>query len=118
MAIERGVDEIDIDELGIEDNSKEILVGEESSSDEIIDSMGEEEIQTLDDGTMVFGMDENENLGMTGNFNQNLAEIMEDQDLGKIFSDCMGDIQDDISSRKEWMDQYKEGLEFLSLIHI
>ena len=25
----------------------------------------------------------------------------------------MGDVQDDISSRKEWMDQYKEGLEFL-----
>ena len=52
---------------------------------------------------------------MMGDFNQNLAEIMDDQDLGKIFSDCMGDVQDDISSRKEWMDQYKEGLEFLGM---
>ena len=115
MAIERGVDEIDIDELGIEDNSKEIVIGEEASSDEIIDSMGEDDIQTLDDGTMVFGMEDEAIPNMMGDFNQNLAEIMDDQDLGKIFSDCMGDVQDDISSRKEWMDQYKEGLEFLGM---
>ena len=115
MAIERGVDEVDIAELGIEDNSKEILVGEEVETDQFIEEMPDEQVQTLDDGTMVFGMDENENPGMAGDFNQNLAEIMEDQDLGKVFSDCMGDIQDDISSRKEWMDQYKEGLEFLGM---
>ena len=115
MAIERGVDEIDIDELGIEDNSKEILIGEEVSSDEMIDSMDDDEIQTLDDGTMVFGMEDEAIPNMMGDFNQNLAEILDDQDLGKIFSDCMGDVQDDISSRKEWMDQYKEGLEFLGM---
>ena len=115
MAIERGVDEIDIEELGIEDNSKEIVIGEEVSSDEIIDSMGEDDIQTLDDGTMVFGVEDEAVPNMMGDFNQNLAEIMDDQDLGKIFSDCMADVQDDISSRKEWMDQYKEGLEFLGM---
>ena len=115
MAIERGVDEIDIDELGIEDNSKEIVIGEEASSDEIIDSMDDDDIQTLDDGTMVFGVEDEAVPNMMGDFNQNLAEIMDDQDLGKIFSDCMADVQDDISSRKEWMDQYKEGLEFLGM---
>ena len=106
MAIERGVDDIDIEELGIEDNSKEIVIGEEVSSDEIIDSMDDDEIQTLDDGTMVFGMEDEVIPNMMGDFNQNLAEILDDQDLGKIFSDCMADVQDDISSRKEWMDQY------------
>ena len=115
MAIERGVDEIDIDELGIEDNSKEIVIGEEVSSDQMIDSMGDDDIQTLDDGTMVFGVDDQIDPMMMGDFNQNLAEILDDQDLGKIFSDCMADVQDDISSRKEWMDQYKEGLEFLGM---
>ena len=115
MAIEKGVDEIDIDELGIEDNSKEIVIGQEASSDEIIDSMDDDEIQTLDDGTMVFGMEDEVIPNMMGDFNQNLAEILDDQDLGKIFSDCMADVQDDISSRKEWMDQYKEGLEFLGM---
>ena len=53
MAIERGVDQFDIEELDIEDNSKEILIGEEVSSDQMIDSMGDDDIQTLDDGTMV-----------------------------------------------------------------
>ena len=115
MAIEKGVDDIDIEELDIEDNSKEILIGEEDVSDEIIDSMGEDDIQTLDDGTMVFGVEDEAVPNMMGDFNQNLAEIMDDQDLGKIFSDCMADVQDDISSRKEWMDQYKEGLEFLGM---
>ena len=117
MAIERGVDEVDIDELGIEDNSKEIVIGEASFSDEIIDNMGDEDIQTMDDGTMVFGMDDqaNPNFNPVEDFNQNLAEILDDKDLGKIFSDCMGDVQDDISSRKEWMDQYKEGLDFLGM---
>ncbi len=105
MAIERGVDEIDIDELGIEDNSKEIVIGEEVSSDQMIDSMGDDDIQTLDDGTMVFGVDDQIDPMMMGDFNQNLAEILDDQDLGKIFSDCMADVQDGISSRKEWMDQ-------------
>ena len=33
MAIERGVDDIDIDELDIEDNSKEILISDESEDD-------------------------------------------------------------------------------------
>ena len=72
MAIERGVDEIDIDELGIEDNSKEIVIGEEVSSDQMIDSMGDDDIQTLDDGTMVFGADDQIDPMMMGDFNQNL----------------------------------------------
>ena len=33
MAIERGVDDIDIDELDIEDNSKEILLADGSDRD-------------------------------------------------------------------------------------
>ena len=91
------------------------MIGEEVSSDQMIDSMGDDDIQTLDDGTMVFGVDDQIDPMMMGDFNQNLAEILDDQDLGKIFSDCMADVQDDISSRKEWMDQYKEGLEFLGM---
>ena len=82
MAIEKGVDEIDMDELGIEDNSKEIVIGQEASSDEIIDSLDDDEIQTLDDGTMVFGMEDEVIPNMMGDFNQNLAEILDDQDLG------------------------------------
>ena len=111
MAIERGVDDVDMDELDIEDSSKEIVIGVEGQDDQFIE---EEDIQTLDDGTMVFGEADMLDAPMMG-FNDNLAEMMEEGDLGRVFSDCMADIDDDKASRKDWMDQYKEGLEFLGM---
>ena len=111
MAIERGVDDVDMDELDIEDSSKEILIGVEGEDDQFIE---EEDIQTLDDGTMVFGEADMLDAPMMG-FNDNLAEMMEEGDLGRVFSDCMADIDDDKASRTDWMDQYKEGLEFLGM---
>ena len=111
MAIERGVDDVDMDELDIEDSSKEMLIGVEGEDDQFIE---EEDIQTLDDGTMVFGEADMLDAPMMG-FNDNLAEMMEEGDLGRVFSDCMADIDDDKASRKDWMDQYKEGLEFLGM---
>ena len=110
MAIERGVDDVDMDELDIEDSSKEIVIGVEGQDDQLI----EEDVQTLDDGTMVFGEADMLDAPMMG-FNDNLAEMMEEGDLGRVFSDCMADIDDDKASRKDWMDQYKEGLEFLGM---
>ena len=106
MAIERGVDDVDMDELDIEDSSKEILIGVEGEDDQFIE---EEDVQTLDDGTMVFGEADMLDAPMMG-FNDNLAEMMEEGDLGRVFSNCMADIDDDKASRKDWMDQYKEGL--------
>ena len=111
MAIERGVDDIDMDELDIEDSSKEIVIGAGGEDDQFIE---EEDVQTLDDGTMVFGEADMLDAPMMG-FNDNLAEMMEEGDLGRVFSDCMADIDDDKASRKDWMDQYKEGLEFLGM---
>ena len=111
MAIERGVDDVDMDELDIEDSSKEMLIGVEGEDDQFIE---EEDVQTLDDGTMVFGEADMLDAPMMG-FNDNLAEMMEEGDLGRVFSDCMADIDDDKASRKDWMDQYKEGLEFLGM---
>mgnify|MGYP004451628649 FL=1 len=112
MAIERGVDDVDIDELNIEDSSKELVVGVEGEDDQFID---DEDVQTLEDGTIVFGPEEMMGDMPAGGFNDNLAEMMEDGDLGRVFSDCMADIDDDKASRKDWMDQYKEGLEFLGM---
>ncbi len=114
MAIERGVDDVDIDELDIEDNSKEIQVGAVTEDELILDGMDDEDAMIMDDGTMVFG--EQELMGdMPMAFDANLAETMESADLGRIYSDLMGDIDDDRSSRKEWIDQYTEGLKFLGM---
>lgn len=114
MAIERGVDDVDIDDLGIEDNSKEVQISEGSDEDLMFDGMDDEDAMLMDDGTMVFGEDE---LGTDAPlaFDANLAEVIDKADLGRIYSDLMGDIDDDRSSRKEWIDQYTEGLKFLGM---
>ena len=114
MAIERGVDDVDIDELGIEDNTKEIEVGAESPEDLMFDGMDDEDAAIMDDGTMVFGA-QDLMADAPVPFNANLAEIIDDADLGRIYSNLMSDIEDDKSSRKEWVDQYTEGLKFLGM---
>lgn len=114
MAIERGVDDVDIDELDIEDSSKEIQISEGSDEDLMFDGMDDEDAMLMDDGTMVFG--EGDLVGdMPIAFDANLAEELDQADLGRIYSNLMGDIDDDRSSRKEWIDQYTEGLKFLGM---
>ena len=114
MAIERGVDDVDVSELDIEDNSKEIQVGAVTEDELMLDDMADEDAMIMDDGTMVFGEDELRE-DIPPPFDANLAEVMDSADLGRIYSDLMGDIDDDRSSRKEWIDQYTEGLKFLGM---
>ena len=52
MAIERGVDDVDIDELDIDDNSKEILVSATPEEGGMFDEVEEGDEVLLDDGTM------------------------------------------------------------------
>jgi hypothetical protein len=48
-------------------------------------------------------------------FDDNLAEFIDDSELGKIGSDIMGLVEADISSRKDWTDMYVKGLEVLGM---
>jgi len=48
-------------------------------------------------------------------FNQNLAEEIDDDDLEKLASDLIDDYSGDVSSRKDWLDTYVDGLELLGL---
>jgi hypothetical protein len=48
-------------------------------------------------------------------FDDNLAEHMDEDELGKIGSDIMGMIETDISSRKDWTEMYVRGLEVLGM---
>ena len=50
-----------------------------------------------------------------GEFEENLAEHMSAGDLAMIAGDILGDIDADISSRKDWMQTYVDGLELLGL---
>lgn len=48
-------------------------------------------------------------------FYTNLAEELDEGELQSIASDLAGDIDNDLSSRKDWEDSYKEGLTLLGL---
>ena len=48
-------------------------------------------------------------------FNQNLAEEIDDDDLEKLASDLIDDYSGDVNSRKDWLDTYVDGLDLLGL---
>ena len=48
-------------------------------------------------------------------FNANLAEFIDDDVLQSIAEDLIGDFDEDISSRKDWMQTYVDGLELLGM---
>lgn len=115
MAIERGVDDLDKADLDIQDNTKEVTVDIEPRIDEMFDNIDDDQNEILEDGTMLIGMPPPMMIDQGEDFFANLADIIDDADLGRIYSECMSDYEDDKSSRKEWEEQYKEGLEFLGM---
>ena len=48
-------------------------------------------------------------------FNQNLAEEIDDDDLEKLADDLIDDYTGDVNSRKDWLDTYVDGLDLLGL---
>jgi chaperonin GroES len=48
-------------------------------------------------------------------FNANLAESMDEQELQSLASELLGDFDSDIASRKDWMQTYVDGLELLGM---
>jgi len=48
-------------------------------------------------------------------FDDNLAEFISEKELTTIAGDLLGDFEDDISSRKDWIQTYVDGLELLGM---
>lgn len=96
--------------------SPEVVPDEQVEILEGIQTPGQVE---LDDGSMLIG-DITEEMLMAEApveipFDANLADFMDDADLGSIASDIVGDIEDDMSSRQDWEDNYKQGVELLGM---
>lgn len=78
------------------------------------------EIEIEDPESVTIGMDGLEvtiepDMGTAEDHNANLAEFLSDSELSTIASDLVADIDDDISSRKDWIQTYVDGLELLGL---
>ena len=48
-------------------------------------------------------------------FNENLAETLDEGQLVELAGDLLGSFEDDISSRKDWIQTYVDGLELLGM---
>ena len=48
-------------------------------------------------------------------FNANLAEYMDGDELTQLSGDLLGEFEEDLSSRKDWMQTYVDGIELLGL---
>jgi hypothetical protein len=71
-----------------------------------------ESVQLSIDGTPILRMEEGED---EEDFNANLAESMDEGKLAELAGDLIGDFDSDISSRKDWIQTYVDGLELLGL---
>jgi len=70
-----------------------------------------DDVQIGIDGMMIDLMPEEESIP----FDANLAEYMDEGELEKMGSDLVGEVESDISSRKEWVEMYVKGLEVLGM---
>ena len=71
------------------------------------------EISAEDDGGVTVDFDPTDMRGEDGDFYANLAEEIPDRELSRIASDLIGEFEANKSSRQEWEDTYKNGLELL-----
>ena len=80
---------------------------------DILEGMGEEGVQYQDDGSVILGEPEMEmpSLG----FGENLAEVVSDSELDKIYIELTAAIENDKSAREDWEKTYTDGLKYLGM---
>jgi len=87
------------------------------------DMMGEEpalEIEIEDPESVTIGMGDMEieidpDAVDEDEFNENLAEIIDEGQLLQLAGDLLGEFEEDLSSRKDWIQTYVDGLELLGM---
>jgi len=87
-----------------------LLIAEEE------DGLGESLVTELDDGGVLVDFDPlAELLSTQDQFDSNLAEFVDDQDLNELANDCVSKFESDKTSRSDWEETYKQGLDQLGL---
>lgn len=108
MAVERG--------LGSGGLPEAPMIPEEDILQNVIDLPAQPGVTEFDDGSAIIGEYEEEQAPIADvGFDGNLAEVVDEAELGRISSDLVGSIEDDLAAREDWEDTYKRGLEFLGM---
>ena len=76
-------------------------------------SVGDIEIELDDDGGVTVDFDPSGDDEEDGDFYRNLAEDVDDRELGSLSSDLMSQYDSNKASRSDWEDSYSKGLELL-----
>ena len=80
---------------------------------DILEGLGEEDIQYQEDGSVILGEPEMEmpSLG----FGENLAEVVSEEELDRIYIELTAAIENDKSAREDWEKTYTDGLKYLGM---
>ena len=77
------------------------------------------EIEIEDPERVSIGMDgmeiDIEKTEDTDKFNENLADTIGEKELEQLIGDLLGEFEEDLSSRKDWVQTYVDGLELLGM---
>jgi hypothetical protein len=106
MAVDKALNQAPMGLEALEDLDPAMMLGGDEPMLEIEIEVDREEAEDMDDA---FDEAEDEE------FNENLAEDMDDKVLEALAGDLLGEFEDDISSRKDWIQTYVDGLELLGM---
>jgi hypothetical protein len=69
---------------------------------------------TLRAGDMEIEIEPGRDVG-DGDFSENLADILDEGQLTELAGDLLGEFEEDVNSRKDWVQTYVDGLELLGM---
>ena len=106
--------------MSIEKSLYQAPVGLDSIVEDEAGDMPEIELEIVDPESVTIGIDGLEiEIGKeeesAEDFDANLAEYVSEKELATIAGDLLGDFEDDISARKDWIQTYVDGLELLGM---
>jgi hypothetical protein len=105
MAIDKAIGQAP---LGLDEN---LLLGQEMEPDIEIEIEDPERV-SIEAGGIKIEIEPDEG---GDDFNANLAEDMDEGELTELCGDLLGEFEEDLSSRKDWMQTYVDGLELLGM---
>ena len=86
---------------------------EEEETEQLEIEIVNPDMVTLDDGSMEVTIMPGAEGISTGAFDENIAEIMDEDQLAAVADELLGNIDSDLESRKEWADTFVRGLDVL-----
>ena len=111
MAIEK-----DLGSGGLPENINVPSPELEQAEIDVIEFNKKPNVTEFDDGSAIVGeFTEETEVQVEIPFDGNLAQVIDEAELGRISNDLTGSVQDDMSSREEWEGTYKKGLELLGM---